>query len=102
MAAPGNEVPEGTVSLWEAAIKIHIGQLAVEIPALSAGCVRVAFRLLDLSPLPVARLMRLPPPDEQRHASDHPLLAQAAPARAQFVKADARLAGFGVAILPAG
>jgi len=101
IAAPGNEVLVSAVSLWEAAIKVRVGKLAVEIPALTAGCVRAGFRILELSPRHVARLMKLPPPGEYRDPFDHLLLAQAAAERAQFVTADVRLGGFGVAVLPA-
>jgi PIN domain nuclease of toxin-antitoxin system len=45
--------------------------------------------------------MKLPLPGEHRDPFDHLLLAQAAAEGAQFVTADARLAGFGVALLPA-
>lgn len=102
IAAPGNEVLVSAVSLWEAAIKVRVGKLAVEIPALTAGCVRAGFRILELSPRHVARLMKLPLPGEHRNPFDHLLLAQAAAERAEFVTADARLGGFGVAVFSAG
>ncbi len=101
IASPANDVLVSAVSLWEAAIKVRVGKLSVEIPALTAGCVRAGFRILELSPRHVARLMKLPLPGEHRDPFDHLLLAQAAAERAQFVTADARLAGFGVAVLPA-
>ena len=96
-----HEVLVSAVSLWEAAIKVRVGKLAVDIPALTTGCVRAGFRIVELSPLHVARLMKLPLPGEHRDPFDHLLLAQAAAEGAQFVTADARLAGFGVALLPA-
>ena len=102
IAAPGNEVLVSAVSLWEAAIKVRVGKLVVDIPALTAGCVRAGFRMLELSPLHVGRLMKLPLPGEHRDPFDHLLLAQAAAERARFVTANARLGGFGVAVLAAG
>jgi len=101
IATPDHEVLVSAVSLWEAAIKVRVGKLAVDIPALTTGCVRAGFRIVELSPLHVARLMKLQLPGEHRDPFDHLLLAQAAAEGAQFVTADARLAGFGVALLPA-
>jgi PIN domain nuclease of toxin-antitoxin system len=102
IASPANEVLVSAVSLWEAAIKVRAGKLVVEIPALTAGCVRAGFRVLELSPLHVARLMKLPLPGEHRDPFGHLLLAQASAERAQFVTADMRLEGFGVAVFSAG
>ncbi len=99
IASPANEVLVSAVSLWEAAIKVRVGKLSVEIPALTAGCVRAGFRMLELSPLHVARLMKLPLPGEHRDPFDHLLLAQAAAEGAQFVTAEPRLGHYGVPIL---
>jgi PIN domain nuclease of toxin-antitoxin system len=102
IAAPGNEVLVSAVSLWDAAIKVRIDKLALEILALTTGCVRAGFRILDLTPLHVARLMPLPPPDAHRGPFDHLLLAQAAAAGAQFVSADAQPTGFDMPVFAAG
>ncbi len=95
----GNEVLVSTVSLWEAAIKVRIGKLVADIPALTTGCVRAGFRIVELTPRHVARLMRLAPPGEHRAPFDHLLLAQAAAEEAHFVTAEPRLEQYGVPIL---
>ena len=95
----GNEILVSTVSLWEAAIKVRIGKLAADIPALTVGCVRAGFRIVELSPRHLARLMRLPPPGDHRDPFDHLLLAQAAAEDARFVTAEPRLGQCGVPIL---
>ena len=99
IAAPEHDVMVSTVSLWEAAIKVRTARLSADIPALTTGCLRAGFRLLDLSALHVGRLMRLAPPGENRDPFDHLLLAQAACEGAHFVTADVTLGQYGEPLL---
>lgn len=100
IADPANEVLVSVVSLWEAAIKVRIGKLEVDIPGLTANCVRAGFRMLDLTPFHVERLMGLPSPDRHRDPFDHLLLAQAASEEATFVTDDGHARRYGVPVLP--
>lgn len=68
----GNEILVSTVSLWNAAIKVRIGKLAMDIPALIAGCVRAGLRIIELSR---RYLGRLPPPGNHPDPFDDLLLA---------------------------
>ena len=45
-----NEVLVSTISLWEIAIKVRVGKLVSDVPALAASCVREGFRLIELAP----------------------------------------------------
>lgn len=97
-----NEILVSTVSLWEVAMKVRVGKLTADAPALATSCVRQGFRILDLSPLHVASLMSLPWDAAHRDPFDHMLLAQAAAERATFVSADAQLGRYGVPLLNCG
>lgn len=99
IADPNNEVLVSVVSLWEAAIKVRIGKLEVDLQNLIANSVRAGFRMLDLTPVHVARLMWLPTTEEHRDPFDHLLLAQAAAEEATFVTNDGHAKRYGVPIL---
>ena len=91
-----NEIPVSAVSRWNAAIKVVIGKLAMDLPALIGGCVRAGFRIIELSQ---RHLGRLPPPGKYLDPFDHLLLAQAVAADACFVTAEPRLGQYGASIL---
>jgi len=99
IADPENEVLVSVVSLWEAAIKVRIGKLEVDLQNLIANSVRAGFRMLDLTPVHVARLMWLPTTEQHRDPFDHLLLAQAAAEEATFVTNDGHAKRYGVPIL---
>ncbi|MBX6383002.1 MAG: type II toxin-antitoxin system VapC family toxin [Rhodobacteraceae bacterium] len=99
IADPGNTVLVSVVSLWEAAIKVRIGKLEVDVPALIRESVRAGFDLLDLTPGHVERLLTLPVSDHHRNPFDHLLLAQAAAEGATFVTDDRHAKRYGVPIL---
>ncbi len=99
IADPANEVLVSVVSLWEAAIKVRIGKLEVDVPSLAANCARAGFGMLDLTPAPVERPMALPLPARHRDPFDHLLLAQAASEGATFVTEDGHARQYGVPIL---
>jgi PIN domain nuclease of toxin-antitoxin system len=96
-----NEVLVSAVSLWEVAIKVRVGKLSADVPALTMACVRQGFRMLELSALHVSRLMALPSVEGHRDPFDHLLLAQAAAEGATFVSADPQAPRYGVPILAA-
>lgn len=99
IADPENDVLVSVVSLWEAAIKVRIGKLEVDLQNLIANSVRAGFRMLDLTPVHVARLMWLPTTEQHRDPFDHLLLAQAAAEEATFVTNDGHAKLYGVPIL---
>ncbi len=99
IADPSNEVLISAVSLWEAAIKVRIGKLEVDVSALAADAVRAGFGLLDLTADHVEALMRLPVRSEHRDPFDQLLLAQAAAEDATFVTDDGHAKRYGVPIL---
>jgi PIN domain nuclease of toxin-antitoxin system len=99
VADPNNEVLVSVVSLWEAAIKVRIGKLEVSVPDLTANCVRVGFKILDLTALHIERLLRLPFDDRHRDPFDHLLIAQSAAEGATFVTDDRHAGLYGVPIM---
>jgi PIN domain nuclease of toxin-antitoxin system len=99
IADPQNTVLVSVVSLWEAAIKVRIGKLEVEMPALISGSVRAGFELLDLVPAHVERLMALPVSAQHRDPFDQLLLAQTKAEGATFVTDDRHARRYGVPIL---
>ena len=99
IADPANTVLVSVVSLWEAAIKVRIGKLEVDIPALIQDSVGAGFDLLDLTPAHVERLLALPISERHRDPFDHLLLAQAAAEEAVFVTDDGHAKRYGVPIL---
>lgn len=96
-----NEIMVSTVSLWEVAIKVRVGKLVADVPALAASCVQNGFRLIDVTTKHVARLAALPLVKGHRDPFDHLLLAQAVAEGATFVSADAAASRYGVPVLPA-
>lgn len=94
-----NDVLVSAVSLWEVAIKVRVGKLAADVPALGTSCVRQGFRLIDVTALHVARLMSLPTVKGHRDPFDHMLLAQALAEGATFASADAHIGRYGVPLL---
>jgi len=101
IADPDNTVLVSVVSLWEAAIKVRIGKLEVDIPTLIENTVGAGFDLIDLTPMHVKRLLTLPISDRHRDPFDHLLLAQAAAEEATFVTDDGHAKRYGVPILRA-
>jgi PIN domain nuclease of toxin-antitoxin system len=99
IADPANTVLVSVVSLWEAAIKVRIGKLDVDVSALIRESVRAGFDLLDLTAGHVERLLALPVSDRHRDPFDHLLLAQAAAEGATFVTDDGHARRYGVPIL---
>ena len=101
IAAPGNQILVSVVSLWEAAIKVRIGKLDVSVPDLSENCVRAGFKLLDLTPRHVVRLLMLKFDEHHRDPFDHLLIAQSADENATFVSDDRHAARYGVPVMKA-
>jgi len=99
IADPANTVLVSVVSLWEAAIKVRIGKLDVDVSALIRESVRAGFDLLDLTAWHVERLLALPVSDRHRDPFDHLLLAQAAVDGATFVTDDRHARRYGMPIL---
>ncbi len=97
-----NEVMVSTVSLWEVAMKVRVGKLAMDVPALATLCVRQGFRVVEVSAAHVIRVMSLPWRADHRDPFDHLLLAQAAAEGATFVSADVQAQRYGVPLMQAG
>jgi PIN domain nuclease of toxin-antitoxin system len=94
-----NTVLVSAVSFWEAAIKVRVGKLEVDVARLIENAVGAGFELLDLKPGHVERLMRLPTPAQHRDPFDQLLLAQAAAEEATFVTDDGHAKRYGVPIM---
>ena len=101
IADPANTVLVSAISLWEAAIKLRIGKLDVNLASLMADSVRAGFELLPLVPEHVEALLRLPVRADHRDPFDHLLLAQAVAEEATFVTDDGHARRYGVPILRA-
>ena len=89
-------------SLWEIAIKTRIGKLEAD-PAEIAGAIEASGFLM--LPIRVAHLLavhRLPALDGHRDPFDHLLVAQAREESLMLVSQDARLARYGVEVMPCG
>lgn len=99
IADPANVILVSVVSLWEAAVKVRIGKLDVDIPNLIANSVRAGFTMLDVVPGHVERLLELPTAGEHRDPFDQLLLAQAAAEDATFVSSDGHAKRYGVPVL---
>jgi PIN domain nuclease of toxin-antitoxin system len=99
IADPANTVMVSAVSFWEAAIKVRIGKLDVDVARLIENSVGAGFELLDLKPGHVERLMRLPTSAQHRDPFDQLLLAQAAAEEATFVTDDGHAKRYGVPIM---
>lgn len=99
IADPSNTVLVSVVSFWEAAIKVRIGKLEVDMPALINGSVQAGFEPLNLLPAHIERLMVLPVSAQHRDPFDQLLLAQAAAEQATFVTDDRHARRYGVPIL---
>jgi PIN domain nuclease of toxin-antitoxin system len=99
IADPANTVLVSVVSLWEAAIKLRIGKLDVDVSSLIDGSARAGFALLELTAAHVEQLLKLPVSDRHRDPFDHLLLAQAAAEDATFVTDDGHAKRYGVPIL---
>jgi len=88
------------VSLWEIAIKISVGKLQADIPALLTGAERAGAILLPVTPGHCARLARLPV--HHRDPFDRMLIAQAMEEQAALVTSDRQLAAYGAPIVRCG
>lgn len=101
IANPQNDVLVSVVSLWEAAIKVRIGKLEVNVSELAENCVHAGFEMLDLTPRHVERLSQLVFHEQHRDPFDHLLLAQTAVEDATFVTDDRHAGLYGVPIMKA-
>ncbi|MCX7373331.1 MAG: type II toxin-antitoxin system VapC family toxin [Alphaproteobacteria bacterium] len=102
IASRGNDVLVSTVSLWEVAAKRRVGKIDIDPARLKRGSEDAGLVLLAVTPEHVERLGRLRWRDDHRDPFDHLLLAIAATERARLVTADARMQGYGVALMQAG
>jgi len=102
IASRANEVLVSTVSLWEVAIKQRIGKLVIDLPTLRRGMEEAGFVLLPVTAEHVEQLGRVRWREDHRDPFDHLLLAIATAERARLVTTDARMQGYGVALMQAG
>lgn len=102
IASRGNDVLVSTVSLWEVAIKKRLGKIDIDPVKLRRRSEDAGLVVLPVTAEHVERLGRLPWRDDHRDPFDHLLLAIAAVERARLVTADARMQGYGVALMQAG
>ncbi len=94
IADPANSIFVSVASLWEIAIKQHIGKLDADAAAIAGALEEEGLTRLDILPAHLAHLVTLP-----RHHGDpfdHLLIAQAASEGAALMTADRRMAGYEV------
>lgn len=85
---PDNDVLVSVVSLWEIAVKVRIGKLAVDIENVADAIRRDGIGLLDIRTRHLAALSGLPKHPDHRDPFDHLLIAQAITENATFVSED--------------
>jgi PIN domain nuclease of toxin-antitoxin system len=86
------EVYVSSASIWEAAIKVKLGKLSVDVDQLVVEIERSGFRELPVSARHAAAVMQLP--DLHRDPFDRILVAQAICEPLRFLTADEALTGY--------
>lgn len=94
---PSNEVIFSAASLWEMAIKVSIGKLALSLPFTASTLGHMAnndIRLLDISFAHITEVLTLP--FHHRDPFDRMLIAQARVENTPIISVDAMLDSYGV------
>jgi PIN domain nuclease of toxin-antitoxin system len=94
--APANTVMISIVSLWEIALKSHLGKLRVELGTVLDPAGRTDFERFDLKEAHPRVLSVLPNVAEHRDPFDHLLIAQAQAEDLTFVSNDTWVARYPV------
>ncbi len=100
--AEAEAVHVSMASIWEIAIKARIGKLDAD-PGEVAGAIEASgFLMLPIRVAHLVALHRLPAQEGHRDPFDQLLVAQAQEEKLTLVSADARLARYGVTVMPCG
>jgi PIN domain nuclease of toxin-antitoxin system len=94
---PGNDVLVSMVSLWEIAVKTHIGKRQADIKEIMDAVRQEGFTLLDISMPHLLALAGLP--THHRDPFDHLLVAQAITEDATFISEDRNTARYPVRLV---
>lgn len=86
-----NDIFVSTVSIWEITVKRRIGKLEADIARIISVLPESGLRLLDIAPVHLLELDRLPVQADHRDPFDHLLIAQAISERLVFLSDDARV-----------
>ena len=97
---PTNDVIVSIVSLWEIAVKLRIGKLRGDLPAIARAIDAQGYDRLDITVAHLEALAALP--DHHRDPFDHLLIAQAQVEDLTFVTSDRFAAFYDVAVIACG
>ncbi len=98
IADPANDVLVSVVSLWEIQVKVRVGKLTADLPAILNEIEAQAFELVPISQAHLLRLGTLPV--HHRDPFDHLLIAQAIVEAAIFVSEDRHIPAYAVQVVP--
>jgi len=93
---PDNDVFVSIASLWEITIKNRIGKLQADMVAVTDAIAGAGLTLLDLKPVHLTTLQRLPVFADHRDPFDHLLIAQSLSERLTFVSNDRHAPRYGI------
>jgi len=93
---PDNDVFVSIASLWEITIKNRLGKLRVDAATVTDASANAGLTLLDLKPMHLATLQRLPVFADHRDPFDHLLIAQSLSERLTFVSNDQHAQRYGI------
>lgn len=93
---PDNDVFVSIASLWEITIKNRIGKLRVDAATVTDASASAGLTLLDLKPMHLMTLQRLPVFADHRDPFDHLLIAQSLSERLTFVSNDQHAPRYGI------
>ena len=100
IADPSNDIFASIVCLWEIVVKIRVGKMRHDVPAIVSAIARDQFALLGVATAHLESLVDLP-----RHHDDpfdHLLIAQAISEQAVIVTNDLAIFKYPVGCLPCG
>jgi PIN domain nuclease of toxin-antitoxin system len=95
--SPDSEVWVSIVSLWEIAVKIRSGRMAVDIKDVEREIATIGFKMLAITAQHLDVLIGLPM--RHRDPFDHLLIAQAIREGAKLVTTDREIRGYPVDVL---
>ncbi len=97
IADPANDVLVSVVSLWDIQVKVRVGKLTADLPAILREIEAQAFDLLPMTPAHFGLLGTLA--THHQDPFDHLLIAQALVEAAAFVSEDGRVQAHGVRVV---
>lgn len=95
--SPDSEVWVSIVSLWEIAVKVRSGKMAVDIKDVEREIATIGFKMLAITAQHLDDLIGLPM--HHRDPFDHLLIAQAIREGAKLVTTDREIRGYPVDVL---